>query len=249
MERTVNAKSRLFGLLTEDRDMSDYIKAEYLTKLSGVLLSEAEMDMFSDALTEHGRNYQTLLMKAVWDIDRNRMHVMTKAYPYCGIIMVHKSQRSRGFEKELAERYQRLVTPAWANTGKEAPMPDEAYQRIASLLNADYLTNAIFLSTDKRLYSELDMMERITLPLIKHEGTIQRHLDTVLDAWQEIRTSRGRADRGFTIDAVLDLVDLLEEFPGSEERVLSFCRERGTYQPGAVREYLDVAPALGSGVI
>ena len=249
MERTVNALSRLFDLLIYDRDLSDYIKSEYLTKLRGVLLSEAEMDMFSDALTERGRDYQTLLMNAVWDIDRNRMHVMTKAFPYCGIIMGHKSQQSRGAEKALSERYQRLVTPAWANTGKEEPMPEEAYQRIASLLKADYLTNAIFLSTDKRLYSELDIMEKVTLPLIEHEEVIQRHLKTVLDAWQEVKNSRGRSDRTFTVDSVLDLVALLEEFPGSEERVLSFCRERGMYAPGAVREYLTTAPALGSGVI
>lgn len=247
METPVNDISRLYGRLIEGKNESEYVKMQYFEKLRTIPMTTEETNLFCDAFDSGDNTLHTLLRNAVWEGDRNRMHVMVKSFPYCRPLMSVKVSTARGIEKELGSMYERLVTSAWTKAGRLEKMPDEAYQRVASQLNANLLIKSFYLTTDKRLFSDLDIHERVMVPLMQHEELIQGHLETVADVWNALRESRSR--QYLTVDDVIAISALMAVAPGSEERLITHVRERGSYDTEVARKALNVFPALGAGVI
>jgi hypothetical protein len=247
MEHPVNNISRLYGSLINGRTEHEHVKMQYLDKLRGMPMTTEETDLFCDALASEDHTLHTLLMNAVWEVDRNRMHVMVKVFPYCGVLLSHKATTGRQSTKDFNGLYTRTVTQAWTSAGRFEKMPEEAYQRVASQINAKFLINSLYLNTDKRLFSDLDIHDLVMVPLMQHEELIQQHLTTILDVWNTLREAR--SSQYLTVDDVIGIAALMAVAPGSEERLISHVSERSWYSTEVAREALNVFPALGAGVI
>jgi hypothetical protein len=126
-------------------------------------------------------------------------------------------------------------------------MPEHVYRKVALQVEVEYLKKSLYLDSKERAFTDLDMVYAVNVPLLNNEGSIRRHLKTIMDFWHEIR--QGRGNPLLTRD-VIGIAAFLDEFPGAEERVLSFARERHAFNEGAMRDYLtNAAPVLSEGVI
>jgi len=216
--------------------------------ISNMNLTEEEAAMVCEALSGESFLLYDVVSKALWNEDRHMLYSAVRSYEYCeSILDATKKTPSKVVLNSWTSAYEG-ITPSNTLSRRKDPLSDAAYDRIASQIKARVLINKMTLNNHELVFSELDSMEIVVLPLIKNEVEIEKALPIIMGAWEAAGHESGY--KKFGVNEVLDIAALISEVPDAGELIVANVAERDHYDSMLVREVIkNKSKALSSGML